>query len=60
MTSRLEPYFSFGIKSYWLVVHELQAVIVYDSPYHYNFFHENEIVKDSVIGIEISIEKIFQ
>jgi Uma2 family endonuclease len=60
MTSKLEPYFSFGIKSCWIVVPELQAVIVYDSPYHYNFFHENETVKDSVIGIEISVENIFK
>jgi Uma2 family endonuclease len=60
MTSKLEPYFSFGIKSCWIVVPELQAVIVYDSPYHYNFFHENDMVKDSVVGIEISVEKIFK
>lgn len=60
MTSKLEPYFSFGIKSCWIVVPELKAVIVYDSPYHYNFFHEKAIVKDSVIGIEISVEKIFE
>jgi Uma2 family endonuclease len=60
MTSKLEPYFSFGIKSCWIVIPELKAVIVYDSPYHYNFFHENEIVKDSVVGIEISVEKIFE
>jgi Uma2 family endonuclease len=60
MTSKLEPYFSFGIKSCWIVVPELKAVIVYDSPYHYDFFHEKEIVKDSVLGIEISVEKIFE
>jgi Uma2 family endonuclease len=60
MTSKLEPYFSFGIKSCWIVVPELKAVIVYDSPYHYNFFHEKKIVKDSVLGIEISVEKIFE
>ena len=60
MTSKLEPYFSFGVKSCWIVVPELKAVIVYDSPYHYSFFHEKEIVKDAVIGIEISAEKIFE
>ncbi len=60
MTSKLEPYFSFGIKSCWIVVPELKAIIVFDSPYHYNFFHEKEIVKDTVLGIEISVEKIFE
>lgn len=60
MTSKLEPYFSFGIKSCWIIVPELKAIIVFDSPYHYNFFHEKEIVKDTVLGIEISAEKIFE
>ena len=60
MTSKLEPYFSFGIKSCWIVIPELKAVIVYDSPYHYDFFHEKDMVKDSVLGIEISVEKIFE
>lgn len=60
MTSKLEPYFSFGIKSCWIVIPELKAVIVYDSPYHYNFFHEKDILKESVIDIEISVEKIFE
>jgi hypothetical protein len=52
MTSKLE--------SCWIVVPELKAVIVYDSPYHYNFFHEKDMVKDSVVGIEILVEKIFE
>ncbi len=60
MTQKLEPYFSFGVKSCWIVVPELKAVIVYDSPYHYDFFHEKDIVRDSVLGIEISVEKIFE
>ena len=60
MTSKLEPYFSFGIKSCWIIVPELKAIIVFDSPYHYNFFHEKEIVKDTVLGIEISVERIFE
>jgi Uma2 family endonuclease len=60
MTSKLEPYFSFGVKSCWIVVPELKAVIVYDSPYHYDFFHEKDMMRDSVLGIEISVEKIFE
>ena len=60
MTSKLEPYFSFGIKSCWIVVPELKAVIVYDSPYHYNFFHEKDMIKDTVLDIEILVEKIFE
>ena len=60
MTSKLEPYFSFGIKSCWIIAPDFKAVFVYSSPYHYDFFHEKDIVKDLVLGIEISAEKIFE
>jgi Uma2 family endonuclease len=60
MTSKLEPYFSFGIKSCWIIAPDFKAVFVYSSPYHYDFFHENDMVKDVILGIEISVEKIFE
>jgi Uma2 family endonuclease len=60
MTSKLEPYFSFGIKSCWIIAPDFKAVFVYSSPYHYDFFHEKDMVKDEVLGIEISVEKIFE
>ncbi len=60
MTSKLEPYFSFGIKSCWIIAPDFKAIFVYSSPYHYDFFHEKDIVKDSILGIEISVEKIFE
>jgi Uma2 family endonuclease len=60
MTSKLEPYFSFGIKSCWIIAPDFKAIFVYSSPYHYDFFYEKDMVKDSVLGIEISVEKIFE
>jgi Uma2 family endonuclease len=60
MTSKLEPYFSFGIKSCWIIVPEFRAVFVYDNPFHYAFFHESDIIIDKIIGIEIPITKVFE
>jgi Uma2 family endonuclease len=60
MTSKLEPYFSFGIKSCWIVVPDLKAVLVFNSPYHYDFFHGNETLKDKTLAIEIPLPKIFE
>jgi Uma2 family endonuclease len=60
MTSKLEPYFSFGIKSCWIIAPDFKAVFVYSSPYHYDFFHEKDMMRDSVLDIEISVEKIFE
>ncbi len=60
MVEKLEPYFFFGVKSCWIVVPSLQAILVYDSPYHYSFFHENELLKDIVLNIELDLTKIFE
>lgn len=60
MVSKLEPYFYFGVQSCWIVVPELQAILVYDSPFHYSFYHENDTLKDQVLNIEIRIAAIFQ
>ena len=59
MVAKLEPYFYFGIQSCWIVVPDLQAVLVYDTPFHYTFFHENDKVKDVVLNIEIGLAEVF-
>ena len=60
MVSKLEPYFYFGVKSCWIVVPDLQAVLVYDSPFNYAFFHHTDVLNDSVLAIEISLPEIFK
>ena len=60
MVEKLEPYFYFGVKSCWIVIPNLQAILVYDSPFHYNFFHDSDILKDTVLGIELDLKKIFE
>lgn len=60
MVTKLEPYFYFGIQSCWIVIPDLQAILVYDSPFHYTFFHENDTLRDSVLNIEISLAGIFE
>lgn len=59
MVAKLEPYFYFGVKSCWIVVPDLQAVLVYDSPFHYTFFHGNETLRDAVLNLELSVAAIF-
>ncbi len=60
MVTKLEPYFYFGVQSCWIVIPDLQAILVYDSPFHYSFFHENDALKDTVLDIEISLAKVFE
>lgn len=60
MVTKLEPYFYFGLQSCWIVIPDLQAILVYDSPFHYTFFHENDTLKDAVLNIEIRLAGIFE
>lgn len=60
MVEKLEPYFDFGVKSCWIVIPTLQAILVYDSPTHYEFYHEDEILKDKTLDIEIDLKKVFE
>ena len=60
MVSKLEPYFYFGVKSCWIVVPDLQAVLVYDSPFNYAFFHHAEALNDQKLQIEIDLPDVFK
>ena len=60
MVEKLEPYFEFGVKSCWIVIPTLQAILVYDTPTHYEIYHEDEILKDKTLNIEIYLNKVFE
>ncbi len=60
LVEKLEPYFNFGVKSCWIVIPTLQAILVYDSPTHYEFYHGDEILKDKTLNIDIDLKKVFE
>ncbi len=60
MVTKLEPYFYFGVQSCWIVVPDLQAILVYDTPFHYSFFHEDDVLKDATLDIEIALAHVFK
>jgi len=60
MVEKLKPYFEFGVKSCWIVIPTLQAILVYDSPTHYEFYHEDDILKDKTLNFEIEFNKVFE
>lgn len=59
MVEKLDAYFTFGVPSCWIVVPDIQAILVYDSPAHYEFFHGEDILKDPKLGVEIGLKGIF-
>jgi Uma2 family endonuclease len=59
MVSKLDAYFTFGVQSCWIVVPDLKAILVYRNADDYTFFHANDRLIDSVLGIEIELPKVF-
>lgn len=59
MVEKLYTYFHFGVTSCWIVIPDLQAILVYKAPLNYDFFHGNTKLIDSVLGIEIELNNVF-
>ena len=52
-------YFSMGIQSYWLVIPDLRSIFIFDKNNKQSVFTEKDKLQDSVLNIEIDLEKIF-
>lgn len=59
MVAKTNVYFQFGVRSCWIVLPSLRAVVVYDSPGHYRFFYENDVLHDPATGFELPLTAIF-
>ena len=59
MVEKLDAYFDFGVPSCWIVVPEIQAILVYDSPSHYEFFHGGSVLTDQKLSIALNLKGVF-
>jgi Uma2 family endonuclease len=60
MIDKAYQYFEFGVKSSWIVFPALKGVAVYTSPNEYDFFHDDEILKDRNLDLEIDLKRVFE
>jgi Uma2 family endonuclease len=60
MTAKVARYFAFGVRSSWVVLPGIQAIMVYDRPGHYTFFHDQETLHDSALDIELPLGPVFE
>ncbi len=60
MVEKLEQYFNFGVKSCWIVIPDIQAILVYESVDTYHFFHNDELLIDLALKIEFQLSEIFK
>lgn len=59
MVEKINRYFEFGVKSCWIVVPSLQAILVYESPENYHFFHNGDTLQDPTLNIKLSLPALF-
>ncbi|GAA4410546.1 hypothetical protein GCM10023187_35270 [Nibrella viscosa] len=59
MVEKTTIYFSFGVRSCWIVVPAVKGVFVYDQPGHYQFFHEPGMLHDAILDIKLDLPAVF-
>ncbi|OIN56005.1 Uma2 family endonuclease [Arsenicibacter rosenii] len=59
MVEKTAIYFHFGVKSCWVVLPSIKAVIVYTAPDTYRFFHDKDLLTDENAGIELPVDLLF-
>ena len=59
MVANTHSYFQFGVKSCWVVLPSLRAVMVFDRPSHYVFFYEDDTLRDPATGFALPLASIF-
>ncbi len=60
MVVKAYKYLEFGVKSSWIVYPAMKAVAVYSAPDQYDFFRDDELLKDETTGIEVDLSKVFE
>ena len=60
MVNKTLTYFDFGVKSCWIVQPIIKVIVGFSSPDEYKFFHHVDILKDSMLDIEIDLQNIFE
>lgn len=59
LISKARQYFSYGVKSCWLVIPGLKNIYVFSSPTQYQMFRDTETLNDPVIGVSLELSKVF-
>ncbi|OGX84140.1 Uma2 family endonuclease [Hymenobacter coccineus] len=60
LVDKAASYFDAGVKSCWIVLPQLQAVVVYANPTDYTFFHGAQTLTDPATGIELPLGPLFE
>jgi Uma2 family endonuclease len=59
LISKGRQYFSYGVKSCWLVIPGLKNVYVFSSPDDYQIFRDSQTLIDPVMDVKLELSKVF-
>ncbi len=59
LVDKADQYFEKGVKSCWIIIPSMAGVAIYSEPGKYEFFNENDLAKDEVLGLEVPVAEIF-
>jgi Uma2 family endonuclease len=59
LISKARRYFSYGVKSCWLVIPGLKNIYVFSSPDRYQIFRDHQTLSDPVIEVSLELSKVF-
>jgi Uma2 family endonuclease len=59
LVNKADQYFAAGVKSCWIIIPSMGGVAVYSTPGKYEFFNENDVAKDEVLGLEVPVAEFF-
>lgn len=59
LVNKADQYFAFGVKSCWIIIPSMAGVAIYSAPGKYEFFNENDLARDEVLGLEVPVAEIF-
>ena len=59
MVAKTNIYFRFGVKSCWVVLPSLRAVMVFSGPGQYQFFYHDDTLVDPQTGFELPLATVF-
>lgn len=59
LLDKTNDYFSFGVKSCWVVIPPLKSVYVFKAPNDYQVFSHEDILRDPNLNIEVPLGVIF-
>jgi Uma2 family endonuclease len=59
LLAKAKRYFSYDVKSCWLVIPGLKNIYVFSSPDDYQIFRDNQTLHDAVIDVKLELAKVF-